>query len=188
MRTAPYRHCCCSRAKLKNGIRLSLRFRRRQIVHVRMEEFVVQGLQFCMRQPSQWTQRSPRHVEREGSIQHHAMLGRMILGRKGLQIVKLKADKLGRDRSQKLGGQPQTLGFSRDLFPDMPRRTPRLSRSRGLEASTGKREALQGNPRSRLHRDLNNRCLDSGPSRPDHLLRPRPAAQTSPERYDRGIE
>ena len=30
---------------------------------------------------------------------HHAMLGRMILGRKSLQIVKLKADKVDRHSS-----------------------------------------------------------------------------------------
>src|SRR6476661_609513 len=129
----------------------------------------------------------PRHVEREGSIQHHAMLERMILGRKGLQIVKLKADKLDRDCSQKLGGQPQPLGFSRDLFPDMPRRI------RGCPAPEDRKRREADEKRykgthDRIHRDLNNRGLDSGPSRPDLLLRPRPAAQTSPERYGRGIE
>src|SRR6476620_12260927 len=84
---------------------------RRKIIHVCMEQFMIQRTYLSRSKATQRLEHTPRAVERERSIQDEPMIFRMIFRRKCMKIVKLQGHEFRIDSPQKLRRQSRRLSL-----------------------------------------------------------------------------
>src|SRR5262245_18629655 len=88
-----------------------------KIVDVGVKEFMIQRLDFLMRHSPERSQGGPSCIERERPVKHHTMFTKVILRRKGLQIIELKPNEIRREFSQKLCRETEVVRPSNKFLP-----------------------------------------------------------------------